>query len=799
MDDGTLEKELSFAQMGALLDSQLPDPTLRALKNEAIAAGSAANRGADRFTALLSEIPEPEPKLTQSEVDEYTKSIMGDFYTSAFRQAAKIFDKTADKPTEKSPQVSLLAGGLAFQGIQRGRGEKRVIARRNNVERPASLAKITSFWTESGILEAAEGDNRGLPVPDNLPDDLRISPKAITSEGAFNERASRQVIVEYIKENNALVESDLDLSELKFAIATEIFKIFAKPEIITAATRANLKGLESMEMSPDDPRVPVMFAADFMLAAISPQKNFGGQYIATLQAILDADKERAGNVPSEGLAPDLESLQNLSVLYRNVRDSQLALMLLDGNLKAAHDIFKNHLKYEASMVVGELGAQLIETRAKVIGLLDEGRPIPQSEEDVEEARQAVLVEDIIRSVATSGLERFRQAGLLGYCLKEYTTDQLDEVMGSPIRDKMAETITHIELAALEPEIAVRYELLAEIDAPYELSNSQMRKRDAQIITDTKNLQELISKHDHPIPDEQVRALISLMRGLHYERTGKNANNETLAETYLEDVRTAREFLLDLEYLGKPSRSKLVDMIHLLDELIDAGAFDQLRNKPAFRDLDEFILAYLLVREPAPESEPVQDLIELLADEEVGFDENPAIEIDEQVFPIEALGQALYEDIKVFPPGSTDREVSEDYRETIEERDLPAIEWERITRLIQTRDKFVRDGLEVNFMRTKHASWQVLPFFILELKMPGTESSVAVIESPVYGNATYIYREGDDRKPWRDIVQKSRQDARKEGAVPMVHVDGTQLEKHFAKVWNRVISELTIHQPVSSKV
>jgi hypothetical protein len=162
-------------------------------------------------------------------------------------------------------------------------------------------------------------------------------------------------------------------------------------------------------------------------------------------------------------------------------------------------------------------------------------------------------------------------------------------------------------------------------------------------------------------------------------------------------------------------------------------------------------------------------------------------------PVETIGQAAYEDIKVFPPSATSTDVINDYVKGIEENEMPSIEWERIRRLIALRDQLIKQQLQVQMIRTKHASWQVLPFFVLEVKLPGSELGVAVVESPVYGNATYVYREAGDRLSWRDVVQLERQEARELGAIPAVHVDSKKLDVHFQKIWNRVISELTVAQ------
>lgn len=326
-----------------------------------------------------------------------------------------------------------------------------------------------------------------------------------------------------------------------------------------------------------------------------------------------------------------------------------------------------------------------------------------------------------------------------------------------------------------------------IDDQYILSNKKLRERCPGSPMLARQLSESISTAQ-PLPENDARALVALMTGAYWERTGEATPLDAVTRQYLHDAQRLRELSADLLALDQPQTSKLLKSINLLDELIDSGLFDDNSKKTMFKVYDEFLLEYLVARdgydqtlEPMVQPE-VQDNIPNEATTDFGND-----------IPVETFRQAQEEDIRVFPPGANAEEIKADFLKQTDESDIPNIEWERITRLIELRNHCNAKLLDTKLIRTKHASWQVLPFFILEVKIPQDAHAVAIVESPVYGNATYIYREAEDRLPWRDVVQLTRQDARELGATSAVHVDSNRLDLHFKKVWDRLLSELTVNR------
>jgi len=63
--------------------------------------------------------------------------------------------------------------------------------------------------------------------------------------------------------------------------------------------------------------------------------------------------------------------------------------------------------------------------------------------------------------------------------------------------------------------------------------------------------------------------------------------------------------------------------------------------------------------------------------------------------------------------------------------------------------------------------------------------VVVVESPIFGNATYVIPHAE----WREIVVEKKEDAKVLGAIPRVHSNGKSIEEHRQKLFDTVVSNL----------
>jgi len=390
---------------------------------------------------------------------------------------------------------------------------------------------------------------------------------------------------------------------------------------------------------------------------------------------------------------------------------------------------------------------------------------------------AIAAEELLATAAASLVEQFKGAKLK---VSPGAKAKLLDAALPKFRDDLDQRQRAEAIRQLQPEIDRCVTEFRTIDESYNLSNKKLRERDPHLITLAHTLSESFNGHDS-LDEAGLRTMVGLMLGVYWERMGEQSDPAKMARQYLQDASQLRALHSQLEKFGQNVDSKLLQSINLMDELIDSGAFDDTKEHPELEPLVNFVLHYLDIRDGIAEAKTIPET----RSEESEPSDEALIEL-----PTEIIGQAKPEDILVFPPGSSYRKITEEYTQHLEPEDEAIIHWDRIKKLVELRDHCKKQNLAVELIRTKQASWHRLPFFVLEVKLPGNEQGMAVVESPVYGNATYTFREADDRLSWRDAVELTRQEAREWGAVPAVHVDDTQLDKHKKKLWDRIISDLT---------
>lgn len=770
----TTELDPSLRQgSGALvLHDAIKEPVFREIAEELdLLVGSAC----EQLDQIIDDhiVPETEVMVDQQTVDRFVDSFWGERASQA-RSVARTF-KELDKPTfiKDADNVTSFVDGVIAEALFIEQPNSRQL-RRTKTGKIASQAKeIAAFWDESIMhLPNAPGEylKQNVEKLDSFITPVRqatVKPK--DTEGVENTLE--------ILSRAEQIEEGLDLSGLKFVVATELFHLMATAPL-SVCTRTvynssnNKSGMTETYAKLENANLIDAYATAELISDLSLDTEEANKTLRLYHLHPSSYKGRLFRRSDKSYMDSYDKLRASSEIYMGVLDAEDTVSRLPEIKRSSFALIAALKNVEVAKFMAEFGKDFPALHKKMVDSANqlihdnEGDPEAQSEvwqnacafDDLFIARAA----EMERLVMNSGAE---------------VTDE-DQALfknwqSRLVRGQLERNMLNEQLHILSAEIQTRLTEFNAIDNQYALSNNQLRKRHPRLIQIAHQLANSISGHE-PLGEDQSRALVGLMLGVYGEQAGKPVDHEALVENYLADAGRLRELGLDLEFLGQPQRSKLLDMLNLLDELIDSGVFDK-NDNPALSELDDFVLAYLIAT--APEVAPVTPPVE-----------RP---IDVPDVPVETLTQADYEDIKVFPPGASEKDIIRDYVKGVTRDQLPSIEWERIRRMIELRDKFVSQQLDVQFIRTKHASWQVLPFFILEVKIPQMDHAVAIVESPVYGNATYIYREASNRPTWREVVQKKREEARSDGAVPMVHVDGTRLDNHFIKVWNRVISELTI--------
>ncbi len=574
------------------------------------------------------------------------------------------------------------------------------------------------------------------------------------------------------------IDSKTDLSTLKFLVFSSIVEVYKDDLIVDTTGKMNIDKVTRSKLVAS-PFSPYLRAAHFLKELKDHNSKAWLREVARLH-----DMHVSGRIlafPKRHFKELTHRLANLSDLYRNLEYAEKRLHRISELSDMCESQRAFLLLRKAGSLAIDLGHVFKDSFDKMADTtnqkLDLASDQAEKDEHLEEARR---FESVLNVCAHDVLT---VSDNLGFDLLPETRIVLKNRTNSYVQAMIDENSQNRLLDELAPEIESRLDELRAIDMPYNLTNKQFRERHPELITLAKQFTDsLPDSSSDPLSRESARALVGLMLGVYWERTGKNSNAANTAQLYLDDASRQREILQELDYLEFPQeKGQILKLVNLLDEIIDTGIFDNRLQHPELNVYEDFIIGYILAKDGVVDSKNDTNA-ELV---------NPILDVPN--IPVETIAQAEYEDIKVFPPSTGSGEITEDYIRNIDSKDLPQIEWERIQRLVELRNTFSNQGLEVKLMRTKHASWQVLPFFVLEVSLPGSQRSVALVESPVYGNATYVYREAADRLPWRDVVQLERKEARELGAEPAVHVDSNKLEIHFNKLWNRVISDLTINQ------
>lgn len=211
--------------------------------------------------------------------------------------------------------------------------------------------------------------------------------------------------------------------------------------------------------------------------------------------------------------------------------------------------------------------------------------------------------------------------------------------------------------------------------------------------------------------------------------------------------------------------------------------DSVRNRQDIKPL--FNLIKLIRNRPEPTSEDLTDQ-EPSADSDIASED--VVEIDlgnEDKLTLAALGAEFLEIefIQAFEPGNDSFEVIEREIRHHNKGKYP-VEWDRIRSLIDLRSDLTREGFQVRTLRLMQSRWHPLPHYVLEVKNPISDLTCAVIESPIYGNATYVIPNDE----WRVIVEESKEDVRQIfGGIAKMHSPDTPSSHHKLAVMNTVVA------------
>ncbi len=793
MTGETLREAGLAADVDYIIDALgITDPELQRLTEDFIDQTVAIRQRIEDFADSLGMDEPGEPLVDRTVVDSVVTDVIGDQNNTEFKSFSRIFATLANsmstKDDDEGDPLLLLHDGFVGCTVLADKDTSRYIRRRLGSQM-RDAQSLGDFWNKTASPEEPS------PLTDDRIEHIRatvlrpildVKPRA-PLEDNYDARAFREVAAEAIA-NISKIAGDVSLDGLKMVVATELVRVFGQKVLTEILATVD----DTTQQVADSPFAAAYHASDFINEL---HKDDVEHVEKRMQEIYNLHFASTNgflrtfiNRPRSEFKAAHQRLATLGTLYREIESAEQELAMMEPKLEKGAKLYEDATRREISIIAadaaklsGSMHASMVQRANQLMHETDD----PDEKGRIWEEARAF---DNLRCEVTASVASKLQE--LSVPILDSVWSYLTVLTERDVERQLDERNAKWELDSLKLEIDQRLERFDGLDGVYELTNTQLRKRDERLVSLSKILADSIKTEDHgSLSIETSRALTGLMLGVYTERTGSGRSPEELVRCYVKDSEELKTLSLELEFLGQPVKSKLLHMMHLLDELIDSGVFDNPDKDSGLDVFDDFLLAYMIATTPEAgggQAEPTE-IVEM-SDDTADEKELPLPDV-----PVEAIGRAAYEDIRVFPPGSGEEEIIQDFLDGIGESDMPAIEWERITKLIQLRDQLAGQKLDVTLIRTRHASWQVLPFFVLEVKLPQSSRSVAVVESPVYGNATYIYREASERPAWREVVQLPRRDARELGAVAMVHVDGKRLDNHFVKIWNRVISDLTIYQ------
>lgn len=223
------------------------------------------------------------------------------------------------------------------------------------------------------------------------------------------------------------------------------------------------------------------------------------------------------------------------------------------------------------------------------------------------------------------------------------------------------------------------------------------------------------------------------------------------------------------FLGAHVESGLFSGISKLRELAETSIFDKRSDLKEVQRFIELLEA------------PADDLFEQVKS---AIDEGPfahCAELEALPFPPDSE-QTGKRSLKEIPSDDANEDnIYDDIENAVKASGSSEyiIEEERITEFVKLKQHFeAKYPNNVKIFRSLKSNWHPLPWYIIEIAQPGNEP-LAVLESPLYGNATYYINNGD----WQGTINFKRKDAQQLGAKPIIHTvgEGKTLEVHTDRI------------------
>lgn len=135
--------------------------------------------------------------------------------------------------------------------------------------------------------------------------------------------------------------------------------------------------------------------------------------------------------------------------------------------------------------------------------------------------------------------------------------------------------------------------------------------------------------------------------------------------------------------------------------------------------------------------------------------------------------------------SVKKDTEDQVREYISRNKGKTVDWSKLELLRDIPGRFF--GTDIRYFRTKRGGFtDVPPYFIVSFMAYG--KPICVAESPIHGNATYIFRDDINVGTWQEMIKEfTKQEARDGGAMRVFH---RKESDHKTKVMD-VINNLVV--------
>lgn len=411
----------------------------------------------------------------------------------------------------------------------------------------------------------------------------------------------------------------------------------------------------------------------------------------------------------------------------------------------------------------------------------------------------------------------RMSRLLGMMLSsgvfsKAEVSRMNALVESSIANYIEEHDKESRLEEVKLFVDQEIERAKELELPYKYTSSKIRSFDGGL----DYYRELTDMDIHDLTISAAGAQTLAILVLQSEQAEDKS-------AYFDRLASSRDrieiFLREFESLGLPDAysSDLINTLKWLDEVVDSGKDLTIKDRRLQKFLDAYYLGVdtevegtaVKEAEDTPAEEVVDEVVVEVSEEPVEqqIEELEETEIEtvpevKALSPIEAYIQILGDilngveisraDVDVFPPGVSERIA---HRNTSRRNEsLIDIDPARLENLVEMKRSLEHKGKVASLMVTNPTRWSPLPLFVLYVQNSAEEQvGVCLIESPVNGNASYIYTvDGTLIQNWEEVAETSRPEARELGANTFVHPTkgSSTLAQHYSlRLMNHMIIEL----------